>query len=55
MRGALTRAHIARETDDYKTAIRLYHRIIDEHTYLIAEALPEIVSTYEQEGSTAGL
>ena len=43
MRGALTRAHIARETDDYKTAIRLYNRIIDEHTYLIAEALPEIV------------
>ena len=42
MRGALTRAHIARETDDYKTAIRLYNRIIDEHTYLIAEALPEI-------------
>ncbi|MDH3764076.1 MAG: lipopolysaccharide assembly protein LapB [Gammaproteobacteria bacterium] len=55
MRGALTRAHIARETDDYKTALRLYHRIIDEHTYLIAEALPEIVATYEQEGSMAGL
>ena len=55
MRGALTRAHIARQTDDYKTALRLYHRIIDEHTYLIAEALPEIVTTYEQEGSMAGL
>ena len=55
MRGALTRAHIARETDDNKTALRLYHRIIDEHTYLIAEALPEIVATYESEGSMAGL
>ncbi|MDH3266643.1 MAG: lipopolysaccharide assembly protein LapB, partial [Gammaproteobacteria bacterium] len=55
LRGALTRAHIARETDDYKTALRLYHRIIDEHTYLIAEALPEIVATYEQEGSFDGL
>ncbi len=55
MRGALTRAHIARETDDNKTALRLYHRIIEEHTYLIAEALPEIVATYEREGSTAGL
>jgi lipopolysaccharide biosynthesis regulator YciM len=54
-RGALTRAHIARETDDYKTALRLYHRIIEENTYLIAEALPEIVATYEGEGSTAGL
>jgi lipopolysaccharide biosynthesis regulator YciM len=55
MRGALVRAHIARATDDYKTALRLYHRIIDEHTYLIAEALPEIVATYEQEGSMEGL
>jgi lipopolysaccharide biosynthesis regulator YciM len=55
MRGALTRAHIARESDDRKTAIRLYQRIIDEHTYLIAEALPEIVRTYESEGSMLGL
>jgi lipopolysaccharide biosynthesis regulator YciM len=55
MRGALTRAHIARETDDHKTAIRLYHRIIDEHTYLISEALPEIVATYEKGGSMTGL
>ncbi len=55
MRGALTRAHIARETDDHKTAIRLYQRIIDEHTYLISEALPEIVATYEKEGSMSGL
>jgi lipopolysaccharide biosynthesis regulator YciM len=55
MRGALVRAHIARASDDTKTALRLYHRIIDEHTYLIAEALPEIVATYEQEGSLDGL
>lgn len=55
MRGALTRAHIARESNDSKTAIRLYQRIIDEHTYLIAEALPEIVATYESQGSTRGL
>lgn len=55
MRGALTRAHIARETDDFKTALRLYHRIIDEHTYLICEALPEIVATYHEEGSMDGL
>ena len=55
MRGALTRAHIARETDDNKTALRLYHRIIDDNTYLIAEALPEIVATYEREGSSAAL
>ena len=49
MRGALTRAHIARDTGDNKTALKLYHRIIDENTYLIAEALPEIVSIYRRE------
>ena len=49
MRGALTRAHIAQETHDSKTALRLYHRIIDENTYLIAEALPEIVAIYTRE------
>jgi len=55
LRGALTRAHIARETDDNKTALKLYHRIIDEHTYLIAEALPEMVTIYESEGATQEL
>lgn len=55
MRGALTRAHIARDMDDSKTALRLYHRIIDENTYLIAEALPEIVSIYERENATGEL
>ena len=55
LRGALTRAHIARDTNDTKTALKLYHRIIDENTYLIAEALPEIVSIYEREDATADL
>jgi len=55
MRGALTRAHIARDTNDNKTALKLYHRIIDENTYLIAEALPEIVAIYEREDATAEL
>jgi lipopolysaccharide biosynthesis regulator YciM len=55
MRGALTRAHIARDTDDIKTALKLYHRIIDENTYLIAETLPEIVAIYERENATAEL
>ena len=49
MRGALTRAHIARDMGDNKTALKLYHRIIDDNTYLIAEALPEIVSIYRRE------
>ncbi len=55
MRGALTRAHIARDTEDNKTALRLYHRIIDENTYLIAEALPEIVAIYSRENQVAEL
>ena len=55
MRGALTRAHIARDMDDNKTALKLYHRIIDENTYLIAEALPEIVTIYERENAVAEL
>lgn len=55
LRGALTRAHIAQETGDHKTALRLYHRIIDEHTYLIAEALPEIVAIYERENAMGKL
>jgi lipopolysaccharide biosynthesis regulator YciM len=50
LRGALTRAHIARDTDDNETALKLYHRIIDEHTYLIADTLPEIVAIYKSEG-----
>ncbi len=55
MRGALTRAHIAQDTNDNKTALKLYHRIIDENTYLIAEALPEIVTICERENTMAEL
>jgi lipopolysaccharide biosynthesis regulator YciM len=50
LRGALVRAHIAQALDDNKTALKLYNRIIEEHSYLIAEALPEIVSIYDREG-----
>ncbi|MDX1406074.1 MAG: lipopolysaccharide assembly protein LapB [Woeseiaceae bacterium] len=52
MRGALTRASIARDTNDTKTALRLYHRIIDESNYLITEALPQLVEIYERDNST---
>ncbi len=54
-RGALTRAQIAQDTSDSKTALRLYHRIIDENTYLITEALPALVRIHESEGTTAQL
>jgi lipopolysaccharide biosynthesis regulator YciM len=52
LRGALTRAEIARDTNDTKTALRLYHRVIDESKYLITEALPQLVEIYERDGST---
>jgi lipopolysaccharide biosynthesis regulator YciM len=51
-RGALTRARIARDTEDSKTALRLYNRIVDENTYLITEALPALVDVYSKESST---
>ena len=51
LRGALTRAEIAQATDDTKTALRLYHRIIDESTYLITEALPKLVEIHARERS----
>jgi len=51
-RGALTRARIARDTEDSKTAVRLYNRIVDENTYLITEALPALVDVYSKESST---
>jgi len=51
LRGALTRGDIARDTNDIKTALRLYQRIIDENTYLITEALPRIVKIHSSEGS----
>lgn len=51
LRGALTRAEIASDTEDTKTALRLYHRIVDENNYLIAEALPMLVEIYQKEAS----
>ena len=54
-RGALTRADIARDMNDTKTALRLYQRIIDEHTYLITEALPRIVAIHTKENSIGKL
>ena len=55
LRGALTRAEIARDTDDTKTALRLFHRVLAEHTYLITEALPKLVEIHEREGSIKDL
>jgi lipopolysaccharide biosynthesis regulator YciM len=55
LRGALTRAQIARDTDDLHTALRLYYRVINENAYLITEALPKLVEIYDREGATGEL
>ena len=47
----MTRANIASETGDYKTALKLYHRVVDESDYLITEALPRMVSIHREEGT----
>jgi len=54
-RGALTRADIARDTGDFKTALRLYRRVVDESDYLIVEALPRLVAIHEEEGTLGAL
>jgi lipopolysaccharide biosynthesis regulator YciM len=54
-RGALTRAKIARDTSDNKTALRLYNRIVDENSYLMTEALPALVDIHEHEGTLGQL
>ncbi|MGB5345873.1 MAG: lipopolysaccharide assembly protein LapB [Woeseia sp.] len=51
-RGALTRAALACDTGDFKTAIKLYRRVIDESDYLITEALPRLISVHDAEGTT---
>lgn len=55
MRGILLRAKIARDKYDNKKAINLYCTILDHQTYLIAEALPEIVNIHKQENSITNL
>jgi lipopolysaccharide biosynthesis regulator YciM len=54
-RGALTRARIAHGIGDNKTALKLLYRVMDESTYLIAEALPQAVEICLSEGTTAQL
>lgn len=54
-RGALTRADIARGSGDNKTALKLLQRVMDESSYLIIEALPQIVAICESEGTTRQL
>ena len=51
MRGLLIQASIAKEKNNSKKAISLFCNIFDHQTYLIGEALPEIVFIYERENA----
>jgi lipopolysaccharide biosynthesis regulator YciM len=51
MRGALARAAIARATNDTKTAIRLYNRVLDENSHLMPEALPDLIEIHREQGT----
>jgi lipopolysaccharide biosynthesis regulator YciM len=55
LRGALVHAHIAQATGDSRTALRLYQEIVEEHTYLISEALPATVAICTNEDQLEGL
>lgn len=51
MRGALARAAIARATNDTKTAIRLYNRVVDDNSHLMPEALPALIDIHREQGT----
>tara|TARA_B100001057_G_scaffold500258_2_gene614348 strand:+ start:10038 stop:11240 length:1203 start_codon:yes stop_codon:yes gene_type:complete len=55
MRGILTQASIAKDTNDNKKAINLFCNILEQQTHLIGEILPEIVSIYERENAISDL
>lgn len=55
MRGALARAAIAQATDDAKTAIRLYERVVEENPHLMPEALPPLIDIHRDQGTLDAL
>jgi lipopolysaccharide biosynthesis regulator YciM len=50
-RGILIRAAIAIEEDDFDTAVRLFHRVLETDGYLIAEILHSLVESHRRRGS----
>lgn len=55
LRGTLLRAEVAMRTDDAKTALRLYRRVMEEDPDLIVEVLPKALAAYRALGSGAEL
>ncbi|MEM9404052.1 MAG: lipopolysaccharide assembly protein LapB [Pseudomonadota bacterium] len=54
-RGALTRATIALATEDSRTALRLFERVVDGASYLMTEALPRLVEIHRERDSLKAL
>jgi len=54
-RGALIRAAIAHEEQDYAQALRLYEQVLGADRRLMVEVLPELVSCYQETGRESEL
>lgn len=54
-RGTLIRAAIALEEEDFDTAVKLYHQVLETDGYLIAEILQSLVESHRRRGSLAEL
>jgi len=54
-RGALMRADIARESEDYQLALRLYRQVLDQSPDLTPDVLPNFASCYEATDSSGDL
>jgi lipopolysaccharide biosynthesis regulator YciM len=50
-RGILIRAAIATEEEDFDTAVRLFHRVLETDGYLIAEILHSLVDSHRRRDS----
>lgn len=50
VRGALARAHIAREQGDARTALRLYRRTLQDNPDFLVEVLPRMAAVLEATG-----
>ena len=50
-RGTLIRAAIAVEEEDFDTALKLYHRVLETDAYLIAEILTPLVESHKRRGT----
>ncbi len=55
VRSALVKARLARQSGDWKEAVRLYRRVANEAPELISELVPDVAAIYRKQDDTAGL